>query len=105
MHRCQGHFSSLFAHSVQLAKQQGVASVKLYAENSNERAKSTYFRLGMHIIPGKFYSYDFVYGQSTLHSGSQHYAFQQKIEQVQQLKSLALGWTNVLDGSHGPIAA
>ena len=35
LHRCQGHFSSLFAHSLKLAKQQGVASVKLYAENSN----------------------------------------------------------------------
>ena len=53
----------------------------------------------MHIIPGKFYSYDFVYGQSTLHSGTHLYAFQQKIDNVEQLKSCALGWKNVLCGS------
>lgn len=37
-------------------------SISLYAESENERAKQTYFRLGMKVIQDKIYSYDFVLG-------------------------------------------
>lgn len=61
-HRRQGHFTSLFHASVELAKSKGVLSIKLYAESSNEKAKNAYFKLGMKVVEGKFYSYDFVFG-------------------------------------------
>lgn len=53
----------------------------------------------MHVIPGKFYSYDFVYGQSTLPTGVHHYTFQEKIGDVSLLKEWVQGRKNVLDGS------
>lgn len=59
----------------------------------------------MHVIPGKFYSYDFVYGQSTLHTGIHLYAFQEKIEDVSQLKNWVLGRKNILEDSQGGIAS
>ena len=34
-HRLQGHFKSLFHYSVQLAKEHGADSLKLYAESHN----------------------------------------------------------------------
>lgn len=46
-------------------------SVKLYADVDNEKAKSTYFKLGMKVIPGKFYSYDFVLGSPEIPKSSQ----------------------------------
>ena len=61
-HRRKKHFTSLFEHTIKLAKENGVDSIKLYAENDNERAKKTYFKLGMLVIPDKFYVYDFVLG-------------------------------------------
>lgn len=61
-HRHQGHFTSLFQHTIKLAKQKGVKRIKLYAENNNEVAKGIYFKLGMRISLIKLYSFDFVIG-------------------------------------------
>ena len=47
-HRNQGAFSEMFTTTFQQAKQSGnVVGIRLYAEKDNERAISTYHRLGM----------------------------------------------------------
>lgn len=63
--RRRGHFTALFQEAVRLAMQKGVRKISLYAENDNQRAKGTYRRLGMEIVPLKMYSFDFVYGKAS----------------------------------------
>ncbi len=48
--RRKGHFTELFKEAVRLGKVKHIKSIRLYAENDNERAKATYFKLGMKII-------------------------------------------------------
>lgn len=48
--RRKGHFTELFKEAVRLGKAKHIKSIRLYAENDNERAKATYFKLGMKII-------------------------------------------------------
>ena len=45
--RRKGIFKSLYEHIIQKAKLQNVASVKLYVDKNNERAKLVYRSLGM----------------------------------------------------------
>lgn len=45
--RRKGHFTSLFEEAVRLARAHKAISIKLYAESSNSRAKTTYYKLGM----------------------------------------------------------
>jgi ribosomal protein S18 acetylase RimI-like enzyme len=47
--RRRGVFTALYDHVTQLARQSGVAAIRLYVEHENAAAKSTYQRHGMHV--------------------------------------------------------
>jgi GNAT superfamily N-acetyltransferase len=46
-HRGKGVFTAIYGHVEQLARQQGVAGIRLYVERDNAAAAKTYTRLGM----------------------------------------------------------
>jgi hypothetical protein len=83
---------------VRLGKEKNVMSIRLYAENDNEKAKNTYFRLGMSIIEEKMYSYDFVYGNFCIENESNHYKIE-KIDRSNALKEWVQSKTNILTGN------
>ena len=59
--RGAGVFRSLFDHVHTLAKERGdVCGLRLYVENSNDRAKRTYDRHGMRLSHYEMYEMDFV---------------------------------------------
>jgi GNAT superfamily N-acetyltransferase len=46
-HRGKGVFTGIYGHVEQLARQQGIAGIRLYVERDNAAAAKTYTRLGM----------------------------------------------------------
>ena len=46
-HRGKGVFTAIYHHVEQLAREQGVAGIRLYVERDNNAAQKTYTRLGM----------------------------------------------------------
>ena len=59
--RSQGVFKAIYRHVEELAKTTaGVAGLRLYVENSNNRAQDTYQRVGMKCTPYLMFENDFV---------------------------------------------
>lgn len=56
--RGKGIFSELFYFAQNLAVIQGIKYIRLYAEESNMKAKNTYLHMGMNLTGDKFYGYD-----------------------------------------------
>ena len=54
----------------------------------------------MSIIEGNFYSYDFVYGQSTLHQGHHQYSFQSNTLELPIIQKWISKYRNLLNSSN-----
>ena len=62
--RSQGVFKSLYKHVEDLAKTTpGVAGLRLYVENTNNRAQNTYQHVGMKRTAYQMFEHDFVLGR------------------------------------------
>jgi ribosomal protein S18 acetylase RimI-like enzyme len=62
--RSQGVFKALYGHVANLAKAtHGVAGLRLYVENSNNRAQDTYQRVGMQRTAYQMFETDFILGK------------------------------------------
>lgn len=62
--RSQGIFKALYRHVADLAKATtGVAGLRLYVENSNNRAQNTYQGVGMKRTAYQMFETDFIFGQ------------------------------------------
>ena len=64
--RGKGIFSKLFKFAMKLARDNGVKYLRLYAEETNEKAKNTYRHMGMKQLNDKFYGYDFTLGEQEI---------------------------------------
>lgn len=59
-------FKELFNYAKSLAAKKSIKKFKLYAEESNTKAKNTYMHLGMTVSEDRFFGYDLHLGEKIL---------------------------------------